>query len=684
MRKIIFLIFILIVGFYSCIKEDLSNISGIELESEWLIPLFDLNLDVVDVLSFQEIDEHYTDSDSLIHIVIREDSLILIEAESILSFNQQQTVDFDFTIGEIILEDFSSQTQVTLADISSQLDSNDAQMLVENSSEGPSYFPPINISYGGTYYYDSFEDFDFIEIDSGNITLQLHNTFQVEIESISLAIQNQVTQEIIAEFDFYDVGIGEVENDVINLSNLIIHNALSIVVQGFSTQGSGSDPNDSSSWLDFNLTDVLNFEITASNFNVVAGMIIFPNTELEEDTITMVFEGPEESIMESIEFNSGLLEIECTSSISHPAEILIEIPSLNNSGDSFSQSITISESSSQPNLYTWPLMGYSLEEINNDILIQYSGNILSNNQMLNFDAQDSVNFHVKFRDISLSFAQGYFGQKEIILNQESYDLPDFGILDPYLSDIDFVNPKLFIKSKNSIGVPLELNLNIVGENEFQQQALEIQPFMINPPNISSLGEEVEELFEFNSSNSSIIEMVSVFPDEIYYSGSVMTNPNANIETNFIENESKIEIGFEIDIPAEINIDNLIYTDTLSIPEIETENYDTVQLRIFIGNDFPLEGSFKAMFLDSISQTILDSVFLDDIPAAPVNQNGETIESSNTEYLIDLNENQISSIANANQAKIKVRLSSTNSQSNIVKIYADDKFNLSIGVKVLFE
>ena len=126
--------------------------------------------------------------------------------------------------------------------------------------------------------------------------------------------------------------------------------------------------------------------------------------------------GQEESIIESIEFNSGLLEIECTSSISHPAEILIEIPSLNNGGDSFSQSITISESSSQPNLYTWPLMSYSLEEINNDILIQYSGNILSNNQMLNFDAHDSVNFHVKFRDISLSFAQGYFGQKEIILN----------------------------------------------------------------------------------------------------------------------------------------------------------------------------------------------------------------------------------------------------------------------------
>ena len=257
-------------------------------------------------------------------------------------------------------------------------------------------------------------------------------------------------------------------------------------------------------------------------------------------------------------------------------------------------------------------------------------------------------------------------------------------MDPYLSDIDFVNPKLFIKSKNSIGVPLELNLNIVGENEFQQQALEIQPFMISPPNIYSLGEEVQELFEFNSSNSSIIEMVSVFPDEIYYSGSVMTNPNANIETNFIENESKIEIGFEIDIPAEINIDNLIYTDTLSIPEIELENYDTVQLRIFIGNDFPLEGSFKAIFLDSISQTILDSVFLDAIPAAPVNQNGETIESSNTEYLIDLNENQIRSIANANQAKIKVCLSSTNIQSNIVKIYSDDKFNLSIGVKVLYE
>ena len=44
------------------------------------------------------------------------------------------------------MEDFSSQTQVTLADISSQLDSKDTQMLVENSSEGLP-ISPINISY---------------------------------------------------------------------------------------------------------------------------------------------------------------------------------------------------------------------------------------------------------------------------------------------------------------------------------------------------------------------------------------------------------------------------------------------------------------------------------------------------------------------------------------------------------
>ena len=425
-------------------------------------------------------------------------------------------------------------------------------------------------------------------------------------------------------------------------------------------------------------------EITASNFNVVSGTIIFPNSELQEDTIIMAFEGPEESILKRVEFNSGLIEIECISSISHSAEILIEIPSLNNGEDYFSQSITISESSNQPNLYSWPLMGYSLEEIYNDISIQYSGNIFSNNQMLHFDSQDSLNLKVKFRDIGLSFAEGYFGQKEIIFNQESYDIPDFGILEPYLSDIDFINPKLYIRSKNSIGIPLELDLNIFGENEFQQQSLDIQPFMISPPNIFSIGEEVQELFEFNSSNSSIVEMVSAFPDQIFYSGSVRTNPNGNIETNFIEDDSEIEIGFEIDIPAEINIDSLIYVDTISIPEFEIPNYSSVQLRIFVGNDFPLEASLKAIFSDSISQAILDSVVFEAIPAAVINQYGETIESSNSEFVIDLNENQISSIRNGNQAKITARLNSINNQSNFVKIYTDDEFNMSMGIQVLFE
>ena len=163
-KKVIFGI-IFISGFLiSCLKEDVSNISGIELESNWLIPIFDFSIGIVDVLSFVEIEDYQVDSDSLLHIIVREDSLITIQADSLLDFDQEQNVQVDFSIGNVNLEDFSSQVNISLLQISSQLDSLSALSLINAANMSSTYFPPININYGGAYPYESFADFNYINM----------------------------------------------------------------------------------------------------------------------------------------------------------------------------------------------------------------------------------------------------------------------------------------------------------------------------------------------------------------------------------------------------------------------------------------------------------------------------------------------------------------------------------------
>ena len=63
--------FILLLFLSSCIKEDLSTIADVQVNAEWIIPLVDLSLGVLDILPE---DEHLVvDEDSLLRVIYRDE-----------------------------------------------------------------------------------------------------------------------------------------------------------------------------------------------------------------------------------------------------------------------------------------------------------------------------------------------------------------------------------------------------------------------------------------------------------------------------------------------------------------------------------------------------------------------------------------------------------------------------------
>ena len=96
--------FILLLFFSSCIKEDLSTITDIQVNSEWIIPFVDLSLGVLDILPE---DEHFfVDKDSLLRVVYRDENIKTIKGDSLLQFSGEQFIERELIVEIVDLDDF--------------------------------------------------------------------------------------------------------------------------------------------------------------------------------------------------------------------------------------------------------------------------------------------------------------------------------------------------------------------------------------------------------------------------------------------------------------------------------------------------------------------------------------------------------------------------------------------------
>jgi hypothetical protein len=409
--------------------------------------------------------------------------------------------------------------------------------------------------------------------------------------------------------------------------------------------------------------------------------------------------------LDSMILDAGNLVFDISSSFQHQAQVELTITNLTQNGVPFSETFNISdESGTYSASIPFTLNGYTIElqdSVGNDTMffpVEFHVEIYTNGTN-GISSSDQIEIDAGLSDLDFDAIFGYIGNYELIGENGTLDLGFFD--NPFEGTIEFANPQLNINISNSYGLPAEININRL--TGFDQNGDSIQmtydpistsTFRYAFPSIEEYGETKDTTIKINRDNSSIPEFLAFLPSSIEYNIDAASNPDGNINYNFVSDDSKVDISLEFLLPLEFEADSFAFADT--IEDILDDGWyddadiiDQINIMLEVTNGMPLEIDFQVIFMDSLYNAV-DSLFADGeeiiIPAAIVDPVTYDVTSSNVKTsLIQYMDSDIEKIKNARHAIIRAGLQTSNVGGVPVAVkffdYYTVDFNLSVGVNV---
>ena len=306
-----------------------------------------------------------------------------------------------------------------------------------------------------------------------------------------------------------------------------------------------------------------------------------------------------------------------------------------------------------------------------------------------FDQNKFVTFVFKkdsVIDLKLTdFAKGNLVMTATI-DPGTFDLNIYDILSHITGDFLIPNPSIKFNYSNSFTDSVKINLKVTGKRKNDTVDLNLAPFTLAKPNIP-VQQVITSSYIIDKTNSNLPLLISLPPEVINYSGT------ATVTTSGVSfpGPGRLIGSLEIDVPMELKINNLQFTDTLdnfikddsknSDNPLKPEDFQFVRVIFSAKNGFPLGASLKMSLYDSATQTIKNTVDATDFLApATVDSNGKVTGVTETSTEIEFNKEFFSSVNKADKIIFRFTLNSTGN-ARIVKIYSDYRINFNAALVV---
>ena len=273
------------------------------------------------------------------------------------------------------------------------------------------------------------------------------------------------------------------------------------------------------------------------------------------------------------------------------------------------------------------------------------------------------------------------------INPSTFDLNIYNILSHITGDFLIANPSIKFNYSNSFTDSVKINLKVTGIRKDKTVDLKLPPFTLSKPNIP-VQQVITSSYIIDKTNSNLPLLVSLPPEEIKFSGT------ATVTTSGVSFSGPGHLigSLEIDVPLELKINNLQFTDTLdnfikddsknSDNPLKPEDFQFLRVIFSAKNGFPLGASLKMSLYDSATNTIKNTVDATDLLApATVDSNGKVTGVTETSTEIEFTKEFFSSVNKADKIIFRFTLNSTGNGSQIVKIYSDYRINFNAALVV---
>ena len=260
--------------------------------------------------------------------------------------------------------------------------------------------------------------------------------------------------------------------------------------------------------------------------------------------------------------------------------------------------------------------------------LQTSLSIMSdpNGEAVGISTSDVFEVEAKIQNLSISYAQGYFGE-QAFSDTSFFEVP---ILNQIIAgNIDLDEIPIDIEISNGTKIPFSAKISLLENTNYLSETLSLTSALINSSQLiapatgawSSLNPS-NHLISFNNTNSNITNYFENLGHTHKLGFEVRMNPfgfNTGSYNEIFPN-SRLKLKLKSQFPLGLQSNGLMFSDTVDVnfnPQIVDDliTANQVVLDVAVVNTFPISGKFHLEFLDE-NGAILHEL-----------NNIETIESS---------------------------------------------------------
>ena len=676
--KIYFSLLILFfIFFISCERK-------IETENwspEIITPLANVKLTLGDLIP--EEGSVVYDESNFISLAYRDDNIFSFTADSVINIPSQEGFSEHYTFEELVIDDFNESLPYTLEQLIME-DPIAAGIAEQLGIQVP--FPQDGVQIQGSVFnllsmidigstqieLDDFSELSFI---TGDLNIGITNNLPIQIESLGIDLSTGVGN--VGSFQFSQINPGETQYIPLDLAGITLDNNVLADFTSFILE-------EVDNLAEFTITPEsgINIYFQITNINVTSVTMAFENQQLADYSTVVDFNLDNGEQIHNLTLKTGKIICELESTLNTDVVLYLSIPSATLNGQLFETQRTI-YAGIEPGVEEIDLSGLSIDlttDINqpyNKIPIVVSAILDTGGDLITLTSQDEADISLMFSDLSIEYADGYFGDYEIDLGGDIVDV-DLSIFEDFDSGLILDDPKFIIRVFNSVGIGANIQAGLNAFSPFGDNAVFSFNEIIEQPDF--LGDTIEQIWIYDKNNSTIDDIIALPPEQIEYFGAAYINGNLD-NINYISSDTKLSLGVEVDFPMSLNVANISLKDTIILNELDVNYQKVKSLTLFmnIDNGFPLDTKLDLLLRDSIANIIFDTLEVANFSSGLVDEEGYLIESVLAENSIYLNDSQIENFLNSNQVVLDVTLNTEENQS--IKLYSDYEFKVNIGLQL---
>jgi len=689
----LFFVFLFLVT--SCVKEeyDFEKLSThARINPAIVAPVINGNLTLSNAL--EEIEDTLVfNEDGTIKLIYGEDSIFSFDVSEVVDIPDPSPESHVVEVGPLMIDDFAYDGSLSLGAMAAAMAAPEGPEIISKDGTNAT-FPAVPVQDLGTFAIPTFAHFTYITINEGNVSITLTNNWPVEI-SLTIGLKNHSDNSPVgADFIFTNIPPGGSQVQTVDMAGIYVTNTLDFDIRDFSSPGS------SASTVPIDLSDHIEFSLTSNGIKASSGLAVIPDQLFYSDT-DMVDVDPDPGIeITLVEIETADLNYTLNSGFGEGVIFDFILPSAMDGNDTAAYQIpltgngnassNVSLAGIEADLSTDPAQPYNLLPFIVNISVSSSGN-----QIL-FDLTDSFTADYQIQNVVFRYLEGYFGQQTLTVDQDSIRIELDEFYERISGDLIFTNPMVRFPYMNSLGIPANLDVIAIGENiSGETQDLNASAQSISPMENRD-GPAADGAVIFDRTNSDIVEMIQIRPNLIVFSGEVLINPGGNTGSrdNFVLGDSKITGGVELELPWNVQAENLTLRDTVENPLFESSDNDFTlsdleffRLYFYCANGFPLDAEVTLIPYDRMTDTESDAIIIPElISAAPVDADGKVTGPNETTITINLTNQNLIDLEQSEDLIIRFRFNTTDNGSREVVIYTDYAidFRLSVETEIDYE